>query len=95
LINHFHTINNGVKELLAHNEYDELGQLKSKSVGGQDVTTFEGLQKINYQYNIRGWLTDINNVNDLDYQSDPLDLFAFKINYNQPNLASGETTSPR
>ena len=62
-------INDQDAQQLVHNTYDELGQLESKEVGA-------GLQKVDYSYNIRGWLTQINNVDDLDD-----DLFAFKINY--------------
>ncbi len=46
------------------------------------------LQTVNYKYNIRGWLTDINNIdagenkNDLDIYND---LFNFRINYNHPS----------
>jgi RHS repeat-associated protein len=53
-------------------------------VGGQDLTTYIGYQKVDYQYNIRGWLLAINNTADLDYTTDPMDLFAFGINYNSP-----------
>lgn len=84
LLNHYHTINNQPKELIAHNEYNELGQLISKNVGGSDVLTNTGLQKVDYSYNIRGWLTDINNLRELNATiGDPTDLFAFKINYDQ------------
>ncbi len=81
LLNHFHRINNRPKELMAHNTYDELGKLISKNVGGSDITTFTGLQKIDYAYNIRGWLKKINDVNSLNGTGGPTDLFAFKINY--------------
>jgi RHS repeat-associated protein len=40
------------------------------------------LQKVDYAYNIRGWLTEINKVAALQQGSDPKDLFGFKINYN-------------
>jgi len=41
------------------------------------------LQKVDYKYNIRGWLTDINNVNEvMDGTND--DLFTFRINYQIP-----------
>ena len=45
------------------------------------------LQKVDYRYNIRGWLTDINNVGN---QPEGLlelddDLFHFRINYNNLN----------
>jgi hypothetical protein len=43
----------------------------------------QGLQSVDYRYNIRGWLTDINNVGTLAQSGRPHDLFAFKINYNQ------------
>ncbi|MBL4663691.1 MAG: hypothetical protein JKY22_09110, partial [Flavobacteriaceae bacterium] len=39
------------------------------------------LQNVDYKYNIRGWLTDINDVHDTNPKS--TDLFNFKINYNQ------------
>lgn len=96
LINHFHTIKNKPTELIVHNEYDELGQLKSKNVGGQDTTTFTGLQKVDYSYNIRGWLTGINNdrTDNLVLNPTENDLFAFKINYNQPQLIEEEVTQP-
>ncbi|WP_289658952.1 DUF6443 domain-containing protein [Flavobacterium panacagri] len=83
LLTHTHQINGGTIELLADNKYDALGQLESKNVGN---TKASPLQKIDYKYNIRGWLTAINDVNNLQQNSDPLDLFAFKINYNKQPL---------
>ena len=68
----------GTTQLLAFNEYDELGQLISKKVGNTETAP---LQKMDYSYNIRGWLTGINNVNQLINGSDPKDLFAFQIQY--------------
>ena len=53
-------------------EYDEIGQITSKQVG-------DALQTINYSYNVRGWLKSINDPNNLGD-----DLFAFQINYNDP-----------
>jgi len=41
------------------------------------------LQKVDYRYNIRGWLKSINDVEELTPSSDPTDLFAFKISYNE------------
>ncbi len=71
LITQNQTINNQVEEQIVSNTYDELGQLENKDVG-------EGLQAVDYDYNIRGWLTGINDVNTLGNK-----LFSFKINYNQ------------
>ncbi|MDR6969683.1 hypothetical protein J2X31_003717, partial [Flavobacterium arsenatis] len=82
LLEHKHKINSGTEELIARNEYDALGQLKSKKVGGAVSPTPVGLQKVDYTYNIRGWLKGINDVLSLSQQGDPADLFAFKLNYN-------------
>lgn len=86
ILTHTHKIGNGTTQLLSKNTYDELGQLISKNVGGNDITGATGLQKVDYQHNVRGWLTGINKVdgspNPLQQGTDPLDLFAFKINYN-------------
>ncbi|GEC77708.1 DUF6443 domain-containing protein [Flavobacterium aquatile] len=82
LLTHTHQINGGTIQLLANNEYDELGQLISKRIGGTDVTGTTYLQKVDYTYNIRGWLKGINDTGNLSVPGDPQDLFAFKINYN-------------
>ena len=78
-----HQIGNATPQLLRKNEYNELGQLIRKYVGSTDVTGTNAFQKIDYSYNIRGWLTDINDYKNLQKNSDPNDLFAFKINYNK------------
>jgi RHS repeat-associated protein len=89
LIKHTHEIVGALPEqLLTLNTYDELGQLLAKNVGGTDVTGAQALQKVNYTYNIRGWLTAINDVDNLMPSSTEKDLFAFKINYNNPETAS-------
>ncbi|WP_243765890.1 RHS repeat domain-containing protein [Polaribacter cellanae] len=65
------------EEVIVENTYDALGQLESKRVGGETTDT-DGLQKIDYTYNVRGWLKTINNPTDVLTD----DLFAFNINYN-------------
>ena len=79
LLVHKQKINTLPEQLICSNTYDELGQLISKKVGGSDTTGQNGLQKVDYKYNIRGWLKKINEVDGLDN-----DLFAFKINYEDP-----------
>lgn len=79
LLTHTHTINYGTPQLLAANTYNELGQLISKKVGN---TTTTPLQKVDYTYNIRGWLTGINDIATLNPIVGENDLFTFKINYN-------------
>lgn len=62
------------QELIVSNTYDELGQLESKNVGGNP--TGSGLQTADYAYNVRGWLTEINDVGNTN------GLFNFKLMYN-------------
>ena len=67
-------LNGGAVETLASYTYDALGRVQQKSYGGID-------QKQKYGYNIRGWLTDINNP------STTTDLFAMKLGYDTPEVA--------
>ena len=89
LLTHTHQVNALPVQLLASNSYDELGQLISKNVGNTSATP---LQKVDYAYNIRGWLTGINNdpTNNLVLNTTEKDLFAFKINY---NITEGNVSS--
>ncbi|MVO09029.1 hypothetical protein GOQ30_07595 [Flavobacterium sp. TP390] len=80
---HTQQVNGGVEQLIVKNTYDELGQLVSKNVGGTDTTGNTALQIVDYTYNIRGWLKNINDVNNLGS-----DLFAFKIRYNDAEEAT-------
>jgi RHS repeat-associated protein len=74
------SIADGSAEHLVSNIYDDLGQLKSKKVGN---TTAKPLQFVDYKYNVRGWLKNINQdgLNDKD-------LFNFTIKYNDPTNPS-------
>ncbi|CAM1344189.1 conserved hypothetical protein [Tenacibaculum amylolyticum] len=71
-------INEQPVETIVSNSYDALGQLSSKKVGGD-------LQTINYDYNIRGWLTKINE----DANNDN-DLFNFSLAYNDPSVEASK-----
>ncbi|SFT45919.1 RHS repeat-associated core domain-containing protein [Chryseobacterium formosense] len=87
LLTHTHQVDGNPVEYLAQNEYNELSQLKSKKVGGANVGS--GLQTVDYEYNIRGWMTRINNPNSLSNG----DLFGYEIKYNNPvytNLTNGK-----
>uniref|UniRef100_UPI002620A60D DUF6443 domain-containing protein n=1 Tax=uncultured Aquimarina sp. TaxID=575652 RepID=UPI002620A60D len=82
LLDQKQTINNQAEERIVSNTYDELGQLESKAVGGTSTSLSaqgveEGLQKVDYTYNVRGWLKAIN-----EGTTDNGDLFGFAINYN-------------
>ncbi len=90
-----HQINGGTKQLIASHTYNELGELTSKYIGGSNTTGTTGLQKVNFKYNIRGWLTEINDITNLSNGSDPQDLFAFRINYNTVQNETGYTGIPK
>ena len=80
LISQKQKINALADELIVLNSYDDLGQLEHKKVGGDVDSTIEnssGLQTVDYAYNVRGWLKQINDVSNLGS-----DLFGFKLNYN-------------
>ncbi|WP_157676798.1 DUF6443 domain-containing protein [Chryseobacterium sp. T16E-39] len=72
---HYHQVDNNPEELLTDNTYNELSQLSTKKVGNN-------LQSIDYAYNIRGWMTDINK-NQMSVADLGGKLFAYKIKYNQ------------
>ncbi|MCK0115184.1 RHS repeat-associated core domain-containing protein, partial [Gelidibacter sp. F63206] len=72
-------------EVIVENTYDDLGQLTGKGVGGK--TTQGRLQNVSFAYNIRGWLKQINDVENLGNN-----LFGFKMNYN--NNAEGSAIAP-
>ncbi len=69
-----HLINEQDTVVLNQLTYDELGLLKEKALHG-DGSGFA--QEVNHNYNIRGWLTGINNADNLGD-----DLFAMKLDYN-------------
>ncbi|MFT5914033.1 MAG: RHS repeat-associated protein [Flammeovirgaceae bacterium] len=66
-------LNEQDEELLATYQYNELGELISKILGKD-----EGLQQVDFTYNIRGWLTKIN---DLEAESDKL--WAMELSYDK------------
>ena len=61
----FHKVNNQDEILYCENFYNELGQLIDKKLHSTNLVEPRFLQSIDYSYNIRGWLTHINNA-DLD-----------------------------
>jgi len=83
VVSHTHKIGNATPQLMAYNDYDALGRLIEKKTGGTNTSGSSALQHVDYKYNVRGWLTDINNVASLAQSGDPLDLFGFQINYTE------------
>ena len=87
LTKHTMQVNSETVQVLSEPAYDELGQMITKYVGGKEGEA--RLQKVDFKYNIRGWLTDINDTDGLYIAPDPTDLFAFKVNYNQTENTLG------
>ncbi|WP_223601906.1 DUF6443 domain-containing protein, partial [Chryseobacterium sp. GVT01B] len=58
LLVHKHQVDNNAVEYLTQNKYNELSQVESKKVGG--IAADSPLQQMDYKYNIRGWMTRIN-----------------------------------
>ncbi|MGG5211115.1 DUF6443 domain-containing protein, partial [Chryseobacterium sp. MIQD13] len=80
VVKHRHQVDSGPVELLAENTYNELSQVSNKKVGG-------GLESIDYQYDIRGALTRINDPAALGTK-----LFGYELKYFNPqNTTQGST----
>ncbi|MDP4280870.1 MAG: DUF6443 domain-containing protein [Bacteroidota bacterium] len=71
---------NSSKVILASMHYNPLGQLSSKQIHSENtVGGYQPfIQKIDYLYNIRGWLTSINNPDNLTEKND---IFALILHY--------------
>ncbi|WP_069658632.1 DUF6443 domain-containing protein [Arcticibacter eurypsychrophilus] len=86
-------INGGTEQVIAGYEYNELGQLKSKKLHQKTTSTY--LQTIDYRYNIRGWITSINNsglTNDSGItNNDNSDVFGMTLLYNQADAGLANT----
>ncbi|PWW15290.1 RHS repeat-associated core domain-containing protein, partial [Chryseobacterium sp. AG844] len=83
LLKHYHRVNSQTEELLAENTYNDLGQLVNKKTGN---TTGTPLQSIDQTYNIRGWLTKVNDPANLNGK-----LFAYEIKYHNPVYSTVST----
>jgi RHS repeat-associated protein len=78
-------LNDGAWTRLVNNTYNELGQLARKGIGGELVTDqfTLALQTVDYEYNIRGWLQSINDLDFAGRSASPnSDLFSTRLNYN-------------
>ncbi|AZI41162.1 DUF6443 domain-containing protein [Epilithonimonas vandammei] len=95
LLEHYHeVVGKSPVVSLAKNTYNEIGQLTKKEVGRSAINP---LQTVDYKYNIRGWLTDVNDPASV--ASMKTDLFAYTIRYNdrvgQANPVTGYTVQPK
>jgi len=82
------SINGAMPITLISNQYNEIGQAVEKNVHSTDGSTF--LQSTDYRYNIRGWLTQVNNSSLTAESGDNNpDLFGMEIQYNSAPVAVG------
>ncbi|HNP78541.1 MAG TPA: RHS repeat-associated core domain-containing protein [Cyclobacteriaceae bacterium] len=92
LLRAYHKLDGQAEVLQVSNEYNELGQLVDKKLHSTDGTNFK--QSVDHRYNIRGWLTSINNsalANDGVTNDETTDLYGMELAYNQ--TFTGVTTA--
>ena len=92
LLRTWHQIGGQPEVLLASNEYNELGQLVDKKLySTNNGNSFK--QSVDYRYNIRGWLTSINDSQLMINRNNDEngDLFGMNLHYN--DLWTGLNTS--
>ncbi len=62
--------------------YDDLGSVKQKTLGCE-------IQKVDFLYNIRGWMRSVNNPSNLNPSGGEFDLYAYTLGYaNDGNITS-------
>lgn len=71
---------------LAEMRYNELGSVVEKKMGKKTDNSF--LQTVNYRYNIKGWMTHINDA-QLSTALTDKDVFGFEIVYDQDFRRTG------
>ena len=74
----YQKVNNQPVIIVSGNSYNQLGQLVVKGLHSSEGDE-NYLETINYRYNIRGWLTEINDVENMGNR-----LFAMKLDYDHP-----------
>lgn len=84
-----HQIGTGEVVTLIENSYNEMGQLLNKKLHqAASYTNSAYLQKLDYAYNIRGWLNSINKPDPASVGYDETDLFNFELHYNNASLGA-------
>jgi RHS repeat-associated protein len=94
LLKTWHQVDSGPTILLALNEYNELGQLVDKKLHSTVSTGANAKQSVDYRYNIRGWLTKMNesDVYALAAGDNVKDYFGFELAYNN-DLGTGNASA--
>jgi RHS repeat-associated protein len=93
LLKTWHKLDSQPEILLSLNEYNELGQLVDKKLHSTVSNGSNAKQSVDYRYNIRGWLTKMNeaDVSTLASGDAVKDLFGFELAYNETTLGIGNT----
>ena len=86
-----HSVNGGTEVVLSKNDYNELGQLVDKKLHSTNTSGLGAKQSVDYRYNIRGWLTRINDSNLSLEELDPKDFWGMNLAYNE-NFETGNFT---
>lgn len=91
----WHAIDGATAVKIIHNQYNELGQLMDKKLHSTLANASDAKQSVDYRYNIRGWLTSVNNAtltDDDDVTNDDTgDYFGMNLAYNVSDPALGNT----
>jgi RHS repeat-associated protein len=87
--------NNDPEVLVVQQDYDEPGRLRSKHLHSEDQGR-SFLQQVDYEYNIRGWLTGINSpwlvgTTPAGGSNSAPDLFGLDLRYEHPDPQFGNT----
>jgi len=80
LIQTFNKINDQPEIISTAFEYNAIGQLSDKRLYSENVAEPVYAQNIDFEYNVRGWLKKVNDVNNMGN-----DLFAFELNFENGN----------
>jgi RHS repeat-associated protein len=88
VVESYQKMNNQPEERLSVNIYNDLGQSVQKKVGQKTTNANESLQHIDYRYNIKGWMTHINDANLTAQAGQPVDVFGMELAYTTTDLTN-------
>jgi len=89
LLKTYHSMDGADNVLIAENSYNEIGELIERN---HYAPNGQKLQSVDFKYNIRGWLTGINNTELDDGEND---LFGMDLYYNNAPSVNGQTPEAR
>ena len=77
------TFNGGTEQTVATNTYDEIGQLKTKTLGAS-------IESLTYDYNIRGWMLGVNRSYLNANGQSGTNKFGFELGYDKAANNTGQ-----